>query len=168
MLTSWPAPQHPAGPPNHGRQVYEPNQPPSRVNRTLAHNNCGMLIFPFTGFMFRTWIATELPTKSTRGDELFYASPMTKSRVVIATNRRSDESRTTASALRLSCYIIDDVTRPNTAYTEYRLSRHSLPHCSGHIFNNFERNILIGYIYIYMFISYSFAVHNEVYKYRSA
>jgi hypothetical protein len=31
-----------------------------------------------------------------------------------ATNRRSDESR--ASALRLSCYIVDDVTRPSTAY----------------------------------------------------
>jgi hypothetical protein len=45
------------------------------------------------------------------------------------TNRRSDESRTTASALRLSCYIIDDVndvTRPNMAYTEY--SRFILSH----------------------------------------
>jgi hypothetical protein len=37
------------------------------------------------------------------------------------TNRRSDESRTTASALPLSCYIVDDVTRPNMAYTEYSL-----------------------------------------------
>jgi hypothetical protein len=35
---------------------------------------------------------------------------------VTATNRSPDESRTTASALRLSCYIVDDVTRPNTAY----------------------------------------------------
>jgi hypothetical protein len=34
-------------------------------------------------------------------------------------DRRSDESRTTASALRLSCYIvaiIDDIMRPNMAY----------------------------------------------------
>jgi hypothetical protein len=39
----------------------------------------------------------------------------------LATNRRSDESRTTASALPLSCYIVDDVTMPNVAYTEYSL-----------------------------------------------
>jgi hypothetical protein len=32
-------------------------------------------------------------------------------------NRRSDESRTTASALNLSCYIVDDVM----VYTEYSL-----------------------------------------------
>jgi hypothetical protein len=38
-----------------------------------------------------------------------------------ATNRRSDESRTTASARPLTCYIVDDVTRPNMAYTEYSL-----------------------------------------------
>jgi hypothetical protein len=33
----------------------------------------------------------------------------------LASNRRSDESRTIASALRLSCYI-DDVTRLNIAH----------------------------------------------------
>jgi hypothetical protein len=38
-----------------------------------------------------------------------------------ATNRRSDESRTTASARPLKCYIVDDVTRPNMANTEYSL-----------------------------------------------
>jgi hypothetical protein len=38
-----------------------------------------------------------------------------------ATNRRSDESRTTASALPLSCYIVYDVTRSNMAYIEYSL-----------------------------------------------
>jgi hypothetical protein len=36
-------------------------------------------------------------------------------------NRRADESRTTASAQRLSCYVVDDVTRPNMAYTEHSL-----------------------------------------------
>jgi hypothetical protein len=36
-------------------------------------------------------------------------------------DRRSDESRTIASALTLSCYIVDDVRRPNMAYTEYSL-----------------------------------------------
>jgi hypothetical protein len=36
-------------------------------------------------------------------------------------NRRSDESRTTASARPLTCYIVDDVTRLNMAYTEYSL-----------------------------------------------
>jgi hypothetical protein len=41
--------------------------------------------------------------------------------VQTATNRRSDESRTTASAWPLSCYIVDDVTRPNMANTEYNL-----------------------------------------------
>jgi hypothetical protein len=35
------------------------------------------------------------------------------------TNRRSDESRTTATALRLSCYIVDDVTRPNMAASSF-------------------------------------------------
>jgi hypothetical protein len=42
--------------------------------------------------------------------------------VLTASNRRSNELRTTASALRLSCYIVDDVTRANMAYIEHSLT----------------------------------------------
>jgi hypothetical protein len=62
-----------------------------------------------------------------------------------ATNRRSDESRTTASALPFpSCYIVDDVTRPDMAYTEYSLIILSHIVLAKFAITSREMNILIA------------------------
>jgi hypothetical protein len=62
--------------------------------------------------------AYTFPIKVHQGVSKYYCQQEYILVAMHATNRRSDESRMTASALRLSCYI---VTRPNMAYTEHSL-----------------------------------------------